>query len=411
MNNLEEKLNKIKVRGITQDDKHSLWHNIMVRRVNEVRRGSRLLSFSVFRYSMNKLIVGVLALVLILGGGSMVAASNEAVPGDLLFPVDLAIEKLQLKFAGEDGKLELKLKFAEERVEEIKHVSEEKSTPAVLVTDLSAVEVSEIEAEVFTNETIVKIEAGDKKYGYVSALKIQAELVKEIASKYSLTEEKVNTLIDFSVEDRASQADDKGFLNKTHSVNFSEDESEDVGTALTNLEELLEGNEENAKAQEIEQALKELLILLGDDGDLEIRKKDGEIKIKSESFKIEIKTEKGEDSDDDKDDDKEVKDDDKDDDSDDSDDDKPDGAVRSGDTKEDDDEVFCRGEWRDLEDCDDDADNDSDDEDDDKDEDSKVEDSDDSDDDDDKDDDKDEDEDDDNSGSGSSDSDDDEDDN
>ena len=351
-NNLEENLSKIKIRQISIEEKDSLWHNIVVRKAKDREVKSNLLSIlsiSSFNFQMNKLIVGALALVLVLGGGTMVAASNQSLPGDLLFPVDLAIEKIQIKLASEEQRHELKLKFAEERVAEIKHVSEEKSVPAVLVADLSLVAVAQIEAEVFTNETIVKIEAGDKKYGYLSALKTKAELVKEIATKYSLSEEKVNTLIAFSIEDRASRADDKGFLNKTHSVNFSDDESDDVGKALTDLEELLEGNEQDERAQKIEKSLQELLILLGDDGDLEIKKKDGKIKIESDSFKIEIK---GEDSSDDS------SDDDSNDASDDSDDDSKDDSKSKSidsstkvDVKEDASEIFCRGEWRKPTDC------------------------------------------------------------
>src|SRR3989344_3935072 len=237
MNNLEENLRKIKIRDIGEEDKESLWHRIMVGRAEEEsRRG--LLSISVFNFSMNKLMIGALALVLILGGGGVVAASNGSGPGDFLFPVDLAIEKIQIKFAGEDQKTELKFKFAEERVEEIKRVSEEKSSPAVLVTDLSALNVTEIEADVFTNETIVKIEAGDKKYGYFSAIKTKAELATEISAKYSIEKSKVETLLDFEVENRASRANDKGFLNKTHSINFSAEESSDISLALTELEKL-----------------------------------------------------------------------------------------------------------------------------------------------------------------------------
>ena len=327
-NNLEENLSKIKIRQISTEEKDSLWHNIVVRKAKETEVKSNLLSIlsiSSFNFQMNKLIVGALALVLVLGGGTMVAASNQSLPGDLLFPVDLAIEKIQIKLASE------------------------KRVPAVLVTDLSLVAVAQIEAEVFTNETIVKIEAGDKKYGYLSALKTKAELVKEIATKYSLSEEKVNTLIAFSIEDRASRADDKGFLNKTHSVNFSDDESDDVGKALTDLEELLEGNEQDERAQKIEKSLQELLILLGDDGDLEIKKKDGKIKIESDSFKIEIK---GEDSSDDS------SDDDSNDASDDPDDDSKDDSKSKSidsslkvDVKEDASEIFCRGEWRKPTDC------------------------------------------------------------
>ena len=63
-------------------------------------------------------------LVAILIGGSFATATfaNNAKPGDILFPVDLAVEKFQLAFSNSGKKSELKIKFSEERVEEAKIV-------------------------------------------------------------------------------------------------------------------------------------------------------------------------------------------------------------------------------------------------------------------------------------------------
>ena len=307
------------------------------------------------KYNMKKMIVGVLAVLIILGGGGVVAASNNSLPGDLLFPVELAVEKVKISLTSENKKSDLKLKFAEERISEIKHISDKKSTPILLIADLSSSLITEIEVDVFTNETLVKIEANDRKYGYISNLKTKEAIVKEIAEKYSIDETKVSTLINFQIEDRASGADDKKFLNKTRSVHFSEDESDDVGVALTDIENLLKDNNDPLRSEKIEQALTSLLVLLGDDADIEFKKEDGKIRIETaggDKVKIEFKDEnkkenksgkdnKNEDSSNDLNDDKvgvnKVK--------------SSDDIILNQDVKEDDSEVFCRGEWRDAEDC------------------------------------------------------------
>ena len=353
MNNLEDNLRKIKVKELAKEDKDSLWHSIMVGRVEEENNKSRLIGFNIFNFSMKKIIVGFVALVLILGGSGVVAASNNAVPGSFLFPVELALENIQLKLSGDDKKEELRLRFTEERLEEIRHVSEKRSVASnALVADLSAATVLQIEADVFTNETTVEIEANDKHYGYISALKTKAELVKEIALKYSITEAKVNSVIDFEVEDRASRADDKGFLNKNRSINFSQDESDDVSQALSDIEKFLADNGDDKNNEELKKSLASILVLLGDDGKMEIRREDGRIKIETKDGEVKIEMKSGDDdsrnsSDDSNDDDSD------DDGNDDNGSDDSDDSVSGNDVREDDSEVFCRGEWRDAEDCDD----------------------------------------------------------
>ncbi len=159
----------------------------------------------------------IIALVVVLGGGATIAASDNARPGDALYGVDLAVEKLELNLArSEEKKAELMAKFNMEREDELK--SETKGSANVRDTDLSAANVTEIEVDVFTNETTVKIEAGDRHYGFVTNKKVRSEIVAEIAAKYELDEAEVNSIMSFEVEDRQSRADDREFLNSSNSV-------------------------------------------------------------------------------------------------------------------------------------------------------------------------------------------------
>jgi hypothetical protein len=54
-----------------------------------------------------------------------VYASQGAIPGDLLYSLKVNIEELRLNTASEEGKSELYLQFASERVEEVKALIEE----------------------------------------------------------------------------------------------------------------------------------------------------------------------------------------------------------------------------------------------------------------------------------------------
>lgn len=66
-----------------------------------------------------------IALIIALGASGTVVVSNSARPGDTLFGVDQAVEKLRINIAREDKKNELRVRFAEERVEEARELEEE----------------------------------------------------------------------------------------------------------------------------------------------------------------------------------------------------------------------------------------------------------------------------------------------
>jgi len=69
----------------------------------------------------------LIALAVLLGAGGTMVASDAARPGDLLFPVDRAVEEVRATFATGEGKAELKIKFAEERLGEIESILEDES--------------------------------------------------------------------------------------------------------------------------------------------------------------------------------------------------------------------------------------------------------------------------------------------
>lgn len=314
----------------------------------------------------------IIALVVVLGGGT-VAAANAAVPGDALFGLDLAVEKARINFAGDDSKKnELKVKFAEERLAEAKTVVESRGSINVADIDLSEATVTEVEVDVFTNETTVKIEANDRHYGFTTTEKEKAKIIEEIKAKYKLTDAQINDVLSFETENRVSRADDKGFLNSENSGFKSSKQQREFEGSLSEVADLIANSSLSAEEKaKLSATLAGLVTLLeANPGlEMEIKTKDG-FKVEVEDGKIEIKTNNGKSGDDDdSDDDKNKgrgKDDRKDDDNDsnDSDDDNKDDNSGSGhddsdDDSDNDDDDNNSGSGNDDDDDDDDNEDDS----------------------------------------------------
>lgn len=348
---IEKQLYSVEVQSMTEAEKNSVWFSIASKQ-KELPK-NLLISFFSKKYMMATL----LALVVILGGGGVVVASNDAIPGDVLYPVDQVVENIQIKLTGDEGKKnELKVKFAEERLSEFEEVIT-KNSQSTKDVDLSSAKITEVEIDVFTNETTVSIEADDKKYGFVTKTRDKDQIISEIQTKYKLSLEQINSNLSFEMEDRDSRADDKKFLNSANSIEFKSDkQKQEFEGSLSSVSDFVVNSNLSAEEKDrLSTTLNSIIAILAVNPNLEIEMKtvDG-VKIEVEDGKIEIKT-KGSKLDDDK-----KYDDSDNDDSDDGDDDNP-SQNHGNDIRENDDEVFCRGEWRDAEDCDVNGNNDSDD--------------------------------------------------
>jgi hypothetical protein len=231
-----------------------------------------------------------------------VIEANAAVPGDALFGLDLAVEKARINFAGDDSKKnELKVKFAEERLAEAKTVVESRGSINVADIDLSEATVTEVEVDVFTNETTVKIEANDRHYGFTTTEKEKAKIIEEIKAKYKLTDAQINDVLSFETENRVSRADDKGFLNSENSGFKSSKQQREFEGSLSEVADLIANSSLSAEEKaKLSATLAGLVTLLeANPGlEMEIKTKDG-FKVEVEDGKIEIKTNNGKSGDDD----------------------------------------------------------------------------------------------------------------
>ncbi len=154
------------------------------------------------------MISALIGLFLALSAGATVAVSDDAKPGDALYGVDRASERVRLAFAGEEGKAELKVRYANERLTELEEVIAEESEDEDTSDEVS-VGLTEAEATIYTNETIVKTEFNDAKEILISTSTEATMLENEIAAYYGISAEEVHAVLTIETEDRASRPEDR----------------------------------------------------------------------------------------------------------------------------------------------------------------------------------------------------------
>ena len=121
LRNIEEKLENMKSIKLTDNEKHILWSKveggIRARRTYGAKQAT-------FMGLSSRFVLTAALIVFVLTSGSFatVAAADNSVPGDRLFPVDIALENLLLRFAGLERRVELRIKFSRERLDEVRIV-------------------------------------------------------------------------------------------------------------------------------------------------------------------------------------------------------------------------------------------------------------------------------------------------
>jgi hypothetical protein len=183
-----------------------------------------------------------------LSAGGTVAASESAKPGDLLFPVERAVERTQLAFASSERATELRAAFAAERFAELQAILEEEGevtddNPSLDDTfetssgsSTDPIVSFSAEADVFTDITVVIVERNDTKRIFTTSTTTKEGVVAEIASRYDVDIELIEATLDFEIEDRASRPSERGtvLIDNTSEVRVSKA----VNVLLDQLEEL-----------------------------------------------------------------------------------------------------------------------------------------------------------------------------
>lgn len=287
-NDIEQILSQTSFRELSHEEKERVWGILSL-------RAQKPSLFPLTQQPMfTSLIIG---LVLALGAGSTAVLADNAVPGDTLFGVDRAVENLRLNLANKEKKNELRIKFADERIEEIEKIAEKEKGNSSLNRPASAAvtetSVSEIEADVFTNETVIKIEyASHKKFVFTSEAKTKEAVIDEIAKAFpALSKSFIESKLDFENEDRSSRSEDKRALSSTDDL--SEDGKVRVNLALSAALTLLNGvstSLEGDDAVRLKAITDELNDYLGTSIDEQI---DAKIKQDDDKTRIDLRSEDG----------------------------------------------------------------------------------------------------------------------
>lgn len=289
MPNIEDKLKNIKLRGLDASERDLLWRAVVARKATQ----SSSLSFNFALKPMTALLI---ALAVLFSGTGVVAASDAAKPGDALFGIDLAVERVRMSLAGDDSRNELARTFAQERLQEIQKLRGDGSVDDDNASSTSSLSgLTEAEADVFTNETVVKIELNDRKFGFTTDSKTREAIVSEIAVRYNLDRLIVDAALVLGTEDRASRPEDRAFVNgqgrMSGEVLLDDDEKHDIQVSLDQVLSVLKDDDASSSA-ELRAALQGILESSAegkikyesDDQKVEFKFKDGtvEMKVKSE---------------------------------------------------------------------------------------------------------------------------------
>lgn len=273
-----------------------------------------------FRFvAQNRMVLVALSFMLIVGGGGTALASDASRPGDFLFPLERALEDVRLRMTlSDETRAELTKNFTEERLHELREIIDEE----IVVSSSNAVSDSvvagavasstvmalEIEADVFTDTTVVKIELDGRKFYFETTVIARDEVVAFIWEKFPmLTDAQIDTALWFEVKDRASRPKDRGiamlssggeeriavavqailgFLDKAEPDNARHDElistiANEIGTfekVRRNNDSVQIGNDESRFEIEIK-----------DDGDSRVEVRDGKSRVRIEEKDGEVR--------------------------------------------------------------------------------------------------------------------------
>ena len=94
--------------------------------------------------------------------------------------------------------------------------------------DSDDVGLSELEATIYTNETVVKVELDGDKSLFTTSADTRGEIIDEVLERHnSLTEGEVDDALTVETEDRASRDDDKDWADEDDSDDDDDDDDDD----------------------------------------------------------------------------------------------------------------------------------------------------------------------------------------
>ena len=123
--NIDYMLRNVKSKKITPEEKNYLWSAIsrqlkLSGQTERVGQKSRSNYFVLTSFSYKKIIAAATLVALLVFGTATASAFDDVYPGDFFFPVDIAAEKVLLTLTFGDTEDVFRLRFAEERLDEVR---------------------------------------------------------------------------------------------------------------------------------------------------------------------------------------------------------------------------------------------------------------------------------------------------
>ena len=218
--------------------------------IAEMSAGCRAPSFSwrhsvVFFRSVSALAL-ISALFLAASGAGITFASQNALPGETLYPAKLAIEKIRITAAKDTGKkTELRLEFASRRLDEVEKIVEQKNETGEKEV---AAALEDYEKKLDDAQKVARIEKPDAPKA-VSAVQESAKVhEKNIVELISRAEEKK---FDGKVKERLKRAHERT------KDKFKDDDKPDERDSKLKKEEKKDNKEEKIDGKEIRETSRE----------------------------------------------------------------------------------------------------------------------------------------------------------
>ena len=177
----EKRLRTVKPKSITNKERSMLWSNITegIEVESYIAAHKKVSVPTLFGLRTRHVVAALLTGSFVFGSFATAAFADNSKPGDLLFPVDLAAERLRLQLASEENKAELRVKFASERLEEVRTIlSEADASGSNASGDVAtlSVSVSQTDGEAGTETAATTTEeVQDNALARIASHEMQAE--------------------------------------------------------------------------------------------------------------------------------------------------------------------------------------------------------------------------------------------
>lgn len=193
-------------------EKQAVWQRISPR-INEERSVASPYAYFTNLNIWTKTAAAALILVVVTSG--TVTVADAAKPGDLLFPLERATERVRLAIASEAKASQLRSDLALERFAELEAIVAEEGravvegVPEMVPTPDANFKV---EADVFDDITIIKVEVADQKSILTTPLKTRAEIISFIQDWYGVPTSTIEASLDFSIKNRTSYVGERRLI-------------------------------------------------------------------------------------------------------------------------------------------------------------------------------------------------------